>query len=69
MNKTAAIDLVERARSLAPLIMREADEIERTRRLTQPVVTALIDNGLYRVLLPKTFGGAEAFSAASSLLG
>jgi alkylation response protein AidB-like acyl-CoA dehydrogenase len=60
MNKTAAIDLVERARSLAPLIMREADEIERTRRLTQPVVTALIDNGLYRALLPKSLGGAEA---------
>ena len=27
----------------------EADEIERTRRLTQPVVSALIENGLYRV--------------------
>src|SRR4029453_15719512 len=39
---------------------REAEEIERTRRLTPPVVTALIDNGLYRALLPKTLGGAEA---------
>ena len=60
MNKPAAFDLVERAQSLKALIAREADEIERTRRLTQPVVTALIDNGLYRALLPKTFGGAEA---------
>jgi indole-3-acetate monooxygenase len=60
MNKPASFDLVERARSLKPLIAREADETERTRRLTQPVVTALIDNGLYRALLPKTFGGAEA---------
>ncbi|HEY5126788.1 MAG TPA: acyl-CoA dehydrogenase family protein, partial [Bradyrhizobium sp.] len=27
---------------------------------TQPVVSALIENGLYRVLLPKSLGGAEA---------
>jgi alkylation response protein AidB-like acyl-CoA dehydrogenase len=60
MNKPASADLVERARSIKSLIAREADEIERTRRLTPAVVTALIDNGLYRALLPKTLGGAEA---------
>jgi indole-3-acetate monooxygenase len=60
MNKATAIDLVERARALAPLIRQEADEIERTRRLTQPVVNALVDNGMYRALLPKGLGGAEA---------
>ncbi|TQF35460.1 acyl-CoA dehydrogenase [Bradyrhizobium sp. UNPF46] len=60
MNKARAIDLVERARSLGPLIAREADEIERTRRLTPVVVNALIDNGLYRTLLPQSLGGAEA---------
>jgi indole-3-acetate monooxygenase len=60
MNKNPGIDLVERARALAPLIEREADEIERTRRLTSAVTQALIENGLYRALLPKRFGGAEA---------
>jgi alkylation response protein AidB-like acyl-CoA dehydrogenase len=60
MNKPSGFDLVERARALAPLISREADEIERTRRLTTPVVSALIENGLYRSLLPKAYGGAEA---------
>jgi indole-3-acetate monooxygenase len=60
MNKPAGFDLVERARALAPLIASEADEIERSRRLTQPVVSALIENGLYRALLPKNFGGSEA---------
>ena len=35
MNRPPGIDLVERARAMAPLIVREADEIERTRRLTQ----------------------------------
>jgi alkylation response protein AidB-like acyl-CoA dehydrogenase len=60
MNKLPGFGLVERARALAPLITREADEIERTRRLTQPVASALIENGLYRVLLPKSLGGEEA---------
>src|SRR3954463_16101320 len=60
MNKPAGFDLVERARALAPLNASEADEIERSRRLTQPVLSALIENGLYRALLPKNFGGSEA---------
>jgi len=60
MNRQPGFDLVERARALHPLIAREADEIERTRRLTPAVTQALIENGLYRALLPKSFGGAEA---------
>ena len=60
MNKLPGFGLVERARTLAPLIAREADEIERRRSLTEPVVSALIDNGLYRALLPQSLGGAEA---------
>jgi alkylation response protein AidB-like acyl-CoA dehydrogenase len=60
MSKHPGLDLVERARALAPLIAREADEIERTRRLTPAVTQALIENGLYRSLLPKSFGGSEA---------
>jgi indole-3-acetate monooxygenase len=60
MNKLPGFGLIERARALAPLIAREADEIERTRRLTEPVVSALIENGLYRALLPQSVGGDEA---------
>ena len=60
MNKPATLGLVERAKALVPLIAREADEVERTRRLTPPVVSALIENGLYRSLLPQSVGGAEA---------
>jgi alkylation response protein AidB-like acyl-CoA dehydrogenase len=60
MNPTGGFGLVERARAIAPLIAREADEIERTRRLTEPVVAALIGSGLYRALLPQSLGGAEA---------
>jgi alkylation response protein AidB-like acyl-CoA dehydrogenase len=59
-KKGTSIDLVERARALQPLITREADEIERTRRLTPAVTSALIENGLYRSLLPQSLGGSEA---------
>src|SRR5438270_11403534 len=60
MNKHPGLDLVERARALAPLIARDDEEIERTRRLTPAVTSALIENGLYRVLLPQSLGGTEA---------
>ena len=64
MNKPAAasiaLGLVERAKALAPLIAAEADEIEQTRRLTPKLVSALIENGLYRSLLPKSVGGFES---------
>ena len=59
MNKPPGVGLVERARALAPLIASEADEIEATRRLTPKVTSALIENGLYRALLPKSYGGHE----------
>ncbi|WP_339036417.1 acyl-CoA dehydrogenase family protein [Bradyrhizobium symbiodeficiens] len=60
MSELPGSGLVERARAITPLIAREADEIERTRRLTPSVVAALIENGLYRALLPQSLGGAEA---------
>ena len=60
MNRLAAFGLVERARALKPLIARDAGEIERARRLTPAVTSALVENGLYRALLPQSFGGAEA---------
>jgi alkylation response protein AidB-like acyl-CoA dehydrogenase len=59
MNKLPGFDLVERARALQSLIAGEADEIERTRRLTPRVTAALIENGLYRALLPQSVGGHE----------
>jgi indole-3-acetate monooxygenase len=59
MNRLPDFGLIERARALAPLIASEADAIERARRLTPPVVSALIENKLYRALLPQNIGGAE----------
>src|ERR1700754_861360 len=59
MSKLPGFGLVERARALQPLIAGETDEIERSRRLTPTVTAALIDNELYRSLLPRSLGGHE----------
>lgn len=57
--ETRGIDYLERARSLAPLLSAAADEIEERRELPQRVVEALIDGGFFRLLLPRSLGGAE----------
>jgi alkylation response protein AidB-like acyl-CoA dehydrogenase len=47
-------------RDLAPLIAKYADEAERERRLARPVVDALVDAGVFRLLVPPALGGAGA---------
>jgi indole-3-acetate monooxygenase len=61
MADTAAgrSDPLTRARELAPLVAASAAEGERIRRLPEPLVTALVDAGLYRLLLPRSLDGAE----------
>jgi indole-3-acetate monooxygenase len=54
-----ANEMLERTRGLGPQIAATADEIERQRRLPGTLVTALHDAGLFRMLLPRSLGGAE----------
>ena len=56
---TAPADYLARAEALAPRIAAAADEIERERRITGPLFAAIMDAGLYRMLLPRSLGGAE----------
>ena len=53
------IDYLERARRLAPMLIDAADEIEEQRQLPERVVDALIEGGFFRLLLPRSLGGAE----------
>jgi alkylation response protein AidB-like acyl-CoA dehydrogenase len=50
---------LDTVRQLAPLIRHHADEAERQRRLSPPVVTALAEAGIFRLLTPRALGGFE----------
>ncbi len=54
----------ERARELGPMIVAAAGEIEQRRELPEPLVAALAERGLFRLLLPRSLGGAELPPAA-----
>lgn len=53
-------DPVARARALGSAIRAAADDIERTRRIPDPLLGELFGSGLWRLLLPRGLGGAEA---------
>ena len=52
-------DLLKAVHALAPALRAAADEVESRRSLTEPLVQAMVDAGLYRMFLPKTLGGGE----------
>lgn len=52
--------LLDTARSLAPLVEREAAASEAAGALTPPVVDALTDAGMFGLMTPDVLGGAEA---------
>ncbi len=52
-------DPIARASALAPLIAADAPRIEAEHTLTPGVVAALHEAGLFRMLLPRSVGGAE----------
>ncbi len=56
---TQQIDMIQKARSLAPLLAEVSDEIETRRELPERVVATLIGQGFFRMLQPKFLGGAE----------
>jgi alkylation response protein AidB-like acyl-CoA dehydrogenase len=55
----SAADCLARARSLIPLLRAEAKAIEAGYELTPPVLAAMHDAGLFRLLLPRAYGGFE----------
>jgi alkylation response protein AidB-like acyl-CoA dehydrogenase len=58
-----ATDWVLRAREFAPELAAAADEIECRRELPEPIVAALAERGFFRLLLPRSLGGAELLPA------
>lgn len=58
-DRAAAETPVERAARLAPMAAAAAPETEQQRRLAQPLVDALVEAGLFRLLMPASVGGEE----------
>jgi alkylation response protein AidB-like acyl-CoA dehydrogenase len=59
-EQNSPIDWVARAAALTPMIAAAADRIEAERRIVPDVIKALHEAGLFRMLLPVSFGGGAA---------
>lgn len=57
---TAGGSPAERAAAFATLVAEHVAETQRSRRPAEPVVRALADAGLLRILAPRSYGGEEA---------
>jgi alkylation response protein AidB-like acyl-CoA dehydrogenase len=53
------VDYVARARTLAPQLEELAERIDQGRRLPEPLLTALLEASLFRLLLPRFLDGGE----------
>ena len=56
---TLAQTYLERARELKPMLAAASDAIEAARGVTPEIVAALTERGIFRMLLPRSIGGAE----------
>jgi len=52
--------LVERAAALVPMLLENAEATERERRLSPEQFDALAETGIFRMCVPRRFGGYEA---------
>ena len=57
-------EYLRRAQELGPELDAAAEEIEQRRELPEAIIEALVERGLFRLLLPRTLGGAELRPAA-----
>lgn len=51
--------ILDATRALVPLLRERSDEIEATRRMPEDVLQAMIDAGVFRIAMPRAWGGPE----------
>ena len=56
---TEAQDLVERAKALRPLLQKNAAKTEEERRVPEESIQAIAEAGLFRITVPRRYGGYE----------
>ncbi len=52
-------DMLAAARSLEPLVREMRDRMEAERRMPEPLVRAIKDAGIFRMAVPRAYGGGE----------
>src|SRR5438045_4203543 len=62
-HEPAAVDYLARVAEVAPALTAAADGTDRRRELPEAIVEALIERGLFRLLLPHSLHGAELLLA------
>jgi alkylation response protein AidB-like acyl-CoA dehydrogenase len=60
--------LIDAARKIAPIIRQHNQEAERERRLSRPVLEALRETGLLRMMTPRSLGGLETDPVTRALV-
>src|ERR1700720_2555321 len=58
-----AVDYVARVNVLAPKLAAHAQQIDERRELPKEIIDRMVDEGFFRLLLPKSLGGAELLPA------
>jgi hypothetical protein len=66
MTSISQSSYLNAVRALAPHIVECAEESERARRLSPPLANALAEAGLFRLWIPRAFGGEEVDASRSS---
>ncbi|HXO02069.1 MAG TPA: acyl-CoA dehydrogenase family protein [Stellaceae bacterium] len=56
-------DYLERVRALAPMLKASAGEIDERRELPAAIIDRLVEGDFFRLLLPRSLGGAELLPA------
>lgn len=59
MHTKIDTSLIEAAQQIAPIVAKHSEEAERERRLSRPVLDALREVGLMRMMTPRSLGGLE----------
>ena len=69
----SAAELLERVQAIVPVLAGQAAESERLRRPTDAAIRMLEETGLFRLMVPRRWGGLEldldAFLDVGLLLG
>ena len=59
MRSLRVSDPLDRAKGIAPRVTELADTIDRDRQLPAELIHAMRDAGLFRLLIPRAYGGEE----------